>query len=908
MADRALTPLTGSASLQGLAVFALFRGDRTQLLQWANAHVSAGADHVYAVLDRPVPGLVEGLPEHSRVTWMTLGQQTWDQFYVPGGDNVERKQVDVLRVVARRAAADGHGYLAFVDADEVVMLRQPFDVLRARFPDADVLRLGVREVWYADDAGPTAPFAASLALRRPAGRYDWSRALGWRAQFLRAGVLGHDGGKCLYRLPIAPGEVGVHGPVSGHLRERTVDVPADSGDLLHFDAGSVSTWNAKWGSRLDRDTVAFGLGPHRKAQLQLFAHALSGGADTQEAFFRGFFTLTDEARETLDQASLIEPVDLEVAVSGPLPVTSGGGQAGPPSRPPLDGHRVDFQFAMVCDQRFVAPTMATMLSVIAQIGDRGSIRFVILGDGLTPAHAARFREVELTPYDVEVRVHDVTSDLDRDVGTEDAKRATFGRIYLIDHLPPQRTIYLDGDILATRDFTELFRLDLQGACLAGVTDSAALRLDANPAGVPIEQRMRLVGITRGDPSDYLNGGVLIFDLDNPDFQRLALEARSLVVTRGRSLKQRDQDAMNLAFAGRKYRLPNTYNYMTQFYVSDRCVDEGLPAVKYAHADASLIHFSGAVKPWEHSEAEFYNGLYRRLVHEAEERLGVSSGLYFSLPARSPREAWSPQRWADVLGAPDRPSPDAERTPDLELVDITADGVYVRISTDLLRLARRQDLVLRIESRGQELATLPLSALSPPLVRLVASTRPGVRRLPLDLEALLAGTDGIARDVELTLAAPQALDGFSRWVAGSRLLAAPSAATAGLIEEIGIRAAVTGLADGMLSGWCDVDTLGQRPRLSMHVAGELVARLRLEPSLDDQRAMFSVPVADLVGRGYPSDAPLTVRIPATNVPVPGPRVTIGMLGEPASTRSAPSTEADTGRGRPRTRWRRGREAQ
>jgi lipopolysaccharide biosynthesis glycosyltransferase len=572
---------------------------------------------------------------------------------------------------------------------------------------------------------------------------------------------------------------------------------------------------------------------------------------------------------------------------------------------------VDVQFAMVCDQRFVAPTMATMLSVIAQIGDRGSIRFVILGDGLTPAHAARFREVELTPYDVEVRVHDVTSDLDRDVGTEDAKRATFGRIYLIDHLPPQRTIYLDGDILATRDFTELFHLDLQGACLAGVTDSAALRLEANPAGVPIEQRMRLVGITHGDPSDYLNGGVLIFDLDNPDFQRLALEARSLVVTRGRSLKQRDQDAMNLAFAGRKHRLPNTYNYMTQFYVSDRCVDGDLPAVKYGHADASLIHFSGAVKPWENAEAEFYNGLYRRLVHEAEEQLGVTSGLYFSLPARSPREAWSPQRWADVLGAPDRPMRDAERTPELELVDITADGVYLRIPTDLLRLATEQDLALRLESRGQELASLPLSGLSAPLARLLSSTRPGVRRLSLDLDAVLAAGVGIARDVELTLTAPHRVDGFSRWVAGTRLLAGPSAATAGLMEELGVDAAVTEVVDGVLSGWCDTETLGQRPRLSLHVAGELVAWLRLEPDEGDHpRATFAFPVANLVGRGYPADAPVTVRVPATNVPVPGPHVTIGMLGELPSGRSVASAEPETRRTRPRprSRWRRGSEGQ
>src|SRR3954452_13050732 len=135
-----------------------------------------------------------------------------------------------------------------------------------------------------------------------------------------------------------------------------------------------------------------------------------------------------------------------------------------------------------------------MTSALAQLGDKGSVRFVVLGDGLDAADVAHLRALEYTEFDVEVIVHDVTTSLDRDVGTEDAKRATFGRIYFVDYLPEQRTIYLDGDVLATRDFTELFELDLGNACLAGVPDSAALRLVADPTRVPIEQRNRLIGI------------------------------------------------------------------------------------------------------------------------------------------------------------------------------------------------------------------------------------------------------------------------------------------------------------------------------------------------------------------------------------------------------------------------------
>ena len=63
----------------------------------------------------------------------------------------------------------------------------------------------------------------------------------------------------------------------------------------------------------------------------------------------------------------------------------------------------------------------------------------------------------------------------------------------MDYLPEQRTVYLDGDVLATCPFPELFEIDLGDGCLAGVTDSSALRMVADPAGVPLQQRNRLTG-------------------------------------------------------------------------------------------------------------------------------------------------------------------------------------------------------------------------------------------------------------------------------------------------------------------------------------------------------------------------------------------------------------------------------
>ena len=122
---------------------------------------------------------------------------------------------------------------------------------------------------------PGGPFSATLGLRSSSPRaINWTAAVGWRAQFLRNGLLGHDAGKSIYRLPLAPGAIGSHFPLSGALAASAVTLPREFGALLHFDSGELSIWNEKWGLRLQGETVAVKVAGQRQAQEQLFAHAL----------------------------------------------------------------------------------------------------------------------------------------------------------------------------------------------------------------------------------------------------------------------------------------------------------------------------------------------------------------------------------------------------------------------------------------------------------------------------------------------------------------------------------------------------------------------------------------------------------------------------------------------------------
>jgi lipopolysaccharide biosynthesis glycosyltransferase len=880
-ADERLTPGLGPpASLAGLAIYTMFRGPEAQLVEWCNFHLTAGTERLYVVLDCPPKDLVSSLPDDPRIRWTVIEQATWDAFYPRANQNVERKQVDAFRWVARQAAADGQEHLAFVDVDELIWLAAPFADLAARWPDASAIILPVSEMWYAHGTQASHPFAATLALG-PAGRehrLDIARALGWRAQFLRRGLLGHEAGKSVYRLPVAEGRITVHRPMEGVAADRSVGVPRREGRLLHFDCGDLSTWNAKWGARLAGTTTATGLAAQRLAQHQLFAHELRRSPEEQQRFFDEFYTLDAHAERLLAGDGLLEHIDVMPHMAEPLTVPAPRHDLRTGLLQLPDVHaRVDFQFALVCDRRFVRPTFATMAAVLAHMGELGTVRFVVLGDGLGSADVAQLRSLEHTHHRVEVLVHDVTPDLDRDVGTEDPKRATFGRIYLIDHLPEQRTVYLDGDVLPTRPFSELFELDLAGACLAGVPDSAGLRILENPASVPIQQWNRLMGITRGDPLEYLNGGVLVFDLDNPDFRRLALQARSLVVLQGRALRQRDQDAMNMAFSGRKHRLPTIYNYMTQFYVSDRSAEGNLPQLKYAAADATLIHFSGRIKPWEEQDDDFYSGLYRRLVLETEDRLGISCGFYFSRPTSIPGRRWDVARWRDVLAAPSR-SPGVAPVEDLELVDLCDDGVYLRMSTAQLELARERESRLVLTSGGRTLAQADFGTLGSPVADLAGRVGFGIRKLPLDLVGALSSHGGVARHVELLLTCPGADTAFDRTVGVVDLVASGRAATPARLQDLDVDGRLERVSNGWISGWYDARGRGPGDQVSLYIGDDLAARAvpDLErPDLEEGKVGGRRPVgfrfrlADLVRRGYGAGGgEVSVRVARTNVPLAG----------------------------------------
>lgn len=146
---------------------------------------------------------------------------------------------------------------------------------------------------------------------------------------------------------------------------------------------------------------------------------------------------------------------------------------------------------------------------------------------------------------------------------------------VLDRLLPDRVhrcIYMDCDIVATRDVGELWKTDLGGNTLAAVSDGNE--------GVLLEHQSRL-GLKR---PQYFNSGVLLVDLELWREREVSERALKVAARLGPRLILHDQDALNLALEGDWLSLDPVWNTWT--------IRPGL-----TRGDNVLFHFMGAPKPW-----------------------------------------------------------------------------------------------------------------------------------------------------------------------------------------------------------------------------------------------------------------------------------------------------------------------
>ena len=177
--------------------------------------------------------------------------------------------------------------------------------------------------------------------------------------------------------------------------------------------------------------------------------------------------------------------------------------------------------------------------------------------------------------------------------------ANYLRLAIPEALPGRsRVLYLDADVVIDADLTPLLYADLNGMPLGAVRDPVNPTYELGHA-FPGWKELGIPG-----DREYFNSGVLVIDLAAADRENLFPRAFEVVAGHAAQLRLWDQDALNVAAAGRWHRLPTRWNTaplsaLTRTpwirYRAEHLVP--LADLIAAEAQAAIVHYVSPSKPW-----------------------------------------------------------------------------------------------------------------------------------------------------------------------------------------------------------------------------------------------------------------------------------------------------------------------
>ena len=249
-----------------------------------------------------------------------------------------------------------------------------------------------------------------------------------------------------------------------------------------------------------------------------------------------------------------------------------------------------------------SPYMAVSITSLLENNASHNIVVHILHSDLSEATIARLSSFEARYKNAKILFHKIDDSRFENFGLtiDHITKETYFRYMIAEVLPNiDRVLYLDGDTIVNADISELFDTDLTTYYCAGVSD------------IYIES----VGYkkTLGIDGLYINAGVILFNLD--EMRKTNAAEKLFKLTAENKYKYQDQDAINVAFAGKIKELDCIYNF--------KC-DHQKAFSEKVHS-AKIVHYVGPSKPWKKFTLNRLKRLYfkyKKLSHFKNKKIKV----------------------------------------------------------------------------------------------------------------------------------------------------------------------------------------------------------------------------------------------------------------------------------------------
>ncbi len=256
--------------------------------------------------------------------------------------------------------------------------------------------------------------------------------------------------------------------------------------------------------------------------------------------------------------------------------------------------------ALTFDDGFWAPAYATMRSICLASQRRTDLHFHLLHKHLSAPHRAALdaiaTEFGATLVDYPIAENAVFAAISEGFSFRYRFNDMVLARLLFDRLLPagiSRLVYVDCDVMVRAPIEALWDIDLNGLPLGGVPDPHRLR-------VMLGRDMRSKADLFAPGDAYLNGGVLLIDLQQWSNANLVARTEEF---RARGLLGRlyyDQDILNLVFRGRWKALDFRWNL-------------GNPRPAHEALEPYLVHYSGDRKPWNLISGTAFAQTYRHTM-------------------------------------------------------------------------------------------------------------------------------------------------------------------------------------------------------------------------------------------------------------------------------------------------------
>lgn len=242
---------------------------------------------------------------------------------------------------------------------------------------------------------------------------------------------------------------------------------------------------------------------------------------------------------------------------------------------------------VVCatDDNYVMSAAVMMYSALANYEGAEPIHFYVIDGGISESNRTRVSRI-LSAFSCSLEwlrpVQQPAADLPR---LSWATATSYYRLFLPDLIPGtiEKVLYLDSDVLVLGDISRLWQLDVEHFYVLATPDdfipdmAAADHLIGCPA-VPEEENV-----------EYFNAGVLVVNLAQWRQDGFSAKMWAHLRQYHQFMQYMDQDALNLAAAGRWGRLSGVWNQCVPTWERDNVVKPD---------PDGIIHFTGPNKPWQ----------------------------------------------------------------------------------------------------------------------------------------------------------------------------------------------------------------------------------------------------------------------------------------------------------------------